>query len=173
MADILNMTQTAFTILSGQGEALNIDPQHFYSHVYKLLPQLSTGMCVLIQTMPAHHMHETWVLLIYCSGLTAQLLLCVSVSINIPFLISSWCLKWYSYSSVSHMSIKRPNALSKLKRFSRMTVECPCVKKPWVQFVNFFVACIFYLCCRWRTGEYLFTLRFNQVDVFGQKEASH
>ena len=89
MADILNMTQTAFTILSGQGEALNIDPQHFYSHVYKLLPQLSTGMCVLIQTMPAHHMHETWVLLIYCSGLTAQLLLCVSVSINILFLISS------------------------------------------------------------------------------------
>ena len=65
MADILNMTQTAFTILSGQGEALNIDPQHFYSHVYKLLPQLSTGMCVLTQTMPAHHMHETWILLFW------------------------------------------------------------------------------------------------------------
>lgn len=44
VADIMNMTQTAFIILSGQGEALNIDPQHFYKHLYGILPQLtSTG----------------------------------------------------------------------------------------------------------------------------------
>ncbi|XP_067927801.1 nucleolar complex protein 3 homolog [Watersipora subatra] len=43
LADTLNITETAFTILSGQGEALNIDPQHFYTHLYKVLPQLHTA----------------------------------------------------------------------------------------------------------------------------------
>ncbi|KAF6020207.1 NOC3L [Bugula neritina] len=43
IADVLNITRTAFTILSGQGEALNIDPQRFYTQLYKVLPQLATG----------------------------------------------------------------------------------------------------------------------------------
>ena len=48
LSDVLNITQTAFTILSGQGEALNIDPQHFYTHLYRVLPQLNSGNIPLI-----------------------------------------------------------------------------------------------------------------------------
>ena len=48
LSDVLNITQTAFTILSGQGEALNIDPQHFYTHLYRVLPQLTSGNIPLI-----------------------------------------------------------------------------------------------------------------------------
>ncbi|XP_061837190.1 nucleolar complex protein 3 homolog isoform X1 [Nerophis lumbriciformis] len=39
----LHCIQTVFTILSGQGDALNIDPLNFYSHLYKMLPQLHAG----------------------------------------------------------------------------------------------------------------------------------
>lgn len=35
--------QTVFTILSGQGDALNIDPLNFYSQLYKILLQLHAG----------------------------------------------------------------------------------------------------------------------------------
>ncbi|XP_024120744.1 nucleolar complex protein 3 homolog isoform X2 [Oryzias melastigma] len=40
----LHCVQTVFTILSGQGDALNIDPLKFYSQVYKMLPQLNAGV---------------------------------------------------------------------------------------------------------------------------------
>nr|XP_057925233.1 nucleolar complex protein 3 homolog [Doryrhamphus excisus] len=39
----LHCIQTVFTILSGQGDVLNIDPLNFYSHLYKMLPQLHAG----------------------------------------------------------------------------------------------------------------------------------
>uniref|UniRef100_A0A3P9J3Y7 Nucleolar complex protein 3 homolog n=1 Tax=Oryzias latipes TaxID=8090 RepID=A0A3P9J3Y7_ORYLA len=39
----LHCIQTVFTILSGQGDVLNIDPLKFYSQVYKMLPQLNAG----------------------------------------------------------------------------------------------------------------------------------
>ncbi|KAM4524743.1 nucleolar complex protein 3 homolog [Odontesthes bonariensis] len=39
----LHCIQTVFTILSGQGDALNIDPLNFYSQLYKMLPQLHAG----------------------------------------------------------------------------------------------------------------------------------
>ncbi|XP_061564213.1 nucleolar complex protein 3 homolog [Cololabis saira] len=35
--------QTVFTILSGQGDALNIDPLKFYSQLYRMLPWLHAG----------------------------------------------------------------------------------------------------------------------------------
>lgn len=39
----LHCIQTVFTILSGQGDVLNIDPLNFYSQLYKMLPQLHAG----------------------------------------------------------------------------------------------------------------------------------
>ncbi|KAL5021006.1 hypothetical protein ScPMuIL_000161 [Solemya velum] len=39
----LHVVQTAFTILSGQGAALNIDPMEFYKHLYKNLFHLHAG----------------------------------------------------------------------------------------------------------------------------------
>lgn len=32
--------KTIFVILSGQGSVINIDPVHFYSHLYKVIPEL-------------------------------------------------------------------------------------------------------------------------------------
>ncbi|XP_028264506.1 nucleolar complex protein 3 homolog [Parambassis ranga] len=40
---ILHCIQTVFTILSGQGDVLNIDPLNFYSQLYRMLPQLHAG----------------------------------------------------------------------------------------------------------------------------------
>ncbi|KAG8552313.1 hypothetical protein GDO81_004472 [Engystomops pustulosus] len=39
----LHCVQTAFNILSGQGDVLNIDPLKFYTHLYKTLYGLSAG----------------------------------------------------------------------------------------------------------------------------------
>ncbi|KAM9411729.1 nucleolar complex protein 3 homolog [Salvelinus alpinus] len=39
----LHCIQTAFNILSGQGDVLNIDPLKFYSHLYKTLLKLNAG----------------------------------------------------------------------------------------------------------------------------------
>ncbi|XP_040291594.1 nucleolar complex protein 3 homolog isoform X1 [Bufo bufo] len=39
----LHCVQTAFNILSGQGDVLNIDPLNFYTHLYKTLFGLSAG----------------------------------------------------------------------------------------------------------------------------------
>ncbi|XP_055746690.1 nucleolar complex protein 3 homolog [Salvelinus fontinalis] len=39
----LHCIQTAFNILSGQGDVLNIDPLMFYSHLYKTLLKLNAG----------------------------------------------------------------------------------------------------------------------------------
>uniref|UniRef100_U5EWB9 NOC3-like protein n=1 Tax=Corethrella appendiculata TaxID=1370023 RepID=U5EWB9_9DIPT len=39
----LHCIQTVFTILSGQGDALNIDPARFYTHLYKNLLQVNAG----------------------------------------------------------------------------------------------------------------------------------
>ena len=39
----LHCIQTVFTILSGQGSALNIDPYRFYSHLYKNLLNVHAG----------------------------------------------------------------------------------------------------------------------------------
>ncbi|KAL7372945.1 hypothetical protein ABVT39_024439 [Epinephelus coioides] len=39
----LHCIQTVFTILSGQGDVLNIDPLNFYSQLYRLLPRLHAG----------------------------------------------------------------------------------------------------------------------------------
>lgn len=39
----LHCVQTVFTILSGQGEVLNIDPARFYSHLYKNLLAVHAG----------------------------------------------------------------------------------------------------------------------------------
>ncbi|CAL1599508.1 unnamed protein product [Knipowitschia caucasica] len=39
----LHCIQTVFTILSGQGDVLNIDPLKFYSQLYEVLLQLSAG----------------------------------------------------------------------------------------------------------------------------------
>ncbi|KAM3913552.1 nucleolar complex protein 3 homolog [Leptodactylus fuscus] len=39
----LHCVQTAFNILSGQGDVLNIDPLNFYNHLYKTLYGLSAG----------------------------------------------------------------------------------------------------------------------------------
>ncbi|XP_063695685.1 nucleolar complex protein 3 homolog [Culicoides brevitarsis] len=39
----LHCVQTVFTILSGQGEVLNIDPARFYSHLYKNLLAVHSG----------------------------------------------------------------------------------------------------------------------------------
>lgn len=60
------MTQTAFTILSGQGESLNIDPQHFYSHVYKTLPQLTTGKYQICWNMNGGNLSS--VMTIFCAS---------------------------------------------------------------------------------------------------------
>jgi nucleolar complex protein 3 len=40
---VLHCVQVVFTILSGQGEALNIDPVHFYGHMYRALLELHAG----------------------------------------------------------------------------------------------------------------------------------
>ncbi|XP_022598762.1 nucleolar complex protein 3 homolog [Seriola dumerili] len=40
----LHCIQTVFTILSGQGDVLNIDPLTFYSQLYKMLRQLHAGV---------------------------------------------------------------------------------------------------------------------------------
>lgn len=39
----LHCIQTVFTILSGQGEVLNIDPARFYTHLYKNLLHVNGG----------------------------------------------------------------------------------------------------------------------------------
>lgn len=39
----LHCIQTVFTILSGQGEVLNIDPIRFYTHLYKILLDVNSG----------------------------------------------------------------------------------------------------------------------------------
>ncbi|XP_077407526.1 nucleolar complex protein 3 homolog [Vanacampus margaritifer] len=39
----LHCIQTVFTILSGQGDVLNIDPLNFYSELYAMLPRLHAG----------------------------------------------------------------------------------------------------------------------------------
>ncbi|XP_028307294.1 nucleolar complex protein 3 homolog isoform X3 [Gouania willdenowi] len=39
----LHCIQTVFTILSGQGEVLNVDPLTFYAQLYSMLPQLHAG----------------------------------------------------------------------------------------------------------------------------------
>uniref|UniRef100_A0AAQ5Z5T5 Nucleolar complex protein 3 homolog n=1 Tax=Amphiprion ocellaris TaxID=80972 RepID=A0AAQ5Z5T5_AMPOC len=39
----LHCIQTVFTILSGQGDVLNIDPLNFYSQLYQMLPRLHAG----------------------------------------------------------------------------------------------------------------------------------
>nr|KAG5707619.1 hypothetical protein BaRGS_031001 [Batillaria attramentaria] len=41
--ETLHCVQTAFTILSGQGAALNIDPMRFYTHLYIALQQVHAG----------------------------------------------------------------------------------------------------------------------------------
>ncbi|ESO89812.1 hypothetical protein LOTGIDRAFT_164850 [Lottia gigantea] len=41
--EILHCVQSAFTILSGQGSALNIDPMTFYRHLYSSLLQVHSG----------------------------------------------------------------------------------------------------------------------------------
>lgn len=47
--EILHCIQTAFTILSGQGAALNIDPTCFYTHMYQVLLNIHAGICGKIQ----------------------------------------------------------------------------------------------------------------------------
>lgn len=42
--------QVVLTMLSGQGDALNIDPINFYSHLYKVLFQLTAGMISAISS---------------------------------------------------------------------------------------------------------------------------
>lgn len=39
----MHCIQTVFTILSGQGEALNIDPFRFYTHLYRNLLSVHAG----------------------------------------------------------------------------------------------------------------------------------
>lgn len=39
----LHCIQTVFTILSGQGEVLNIDPARFYTHLYKNMLRVNAG----------------------------------------------------------------------------------------------------------------------------------
>nr|XP_023698100.1 nucleolar complex protein 3 homolog isoform X1 [Paramormyrops kingsleyae] len=41
--ECLHCIQTSFTILSGQGDVLNIDPLKFYTHLYKILLHLHAG----------------------------------------------------------------------------------------------------------------------------------
>uniref|UniRef100_A0A1A8LCJ6 Nucleolar complex protein 3 homolog n=2 Tax=Nothobranchius pienaari TaxID=704102 RepID=A0A1A8LCJ6_9TELE len=41
--ECLHCIQTVFTILSGQGDALNIDPLNFYSQLYRILLRLHAG----------------------------------------------------------------------------------------------------------------------------------
>jgi len=40
--------KTIFVILSGQGSVINIDPVHFYSHLYKVIPELD---CCKLKTI--------------------------------------------------------------------------------------------------------------------------
>uniref|UniRef100_A0A8C9WLC6 Nucleolar complex protein 3 homolog n=1 Tax=Scleropages formosus TaxID=113540 RepID=A0A8C9WLC6_SCLFO len=40
----LHCIQTSFSVLSGQGDVLNIDPLKFYTHLYKMLLQLHAGV---------------------------------------------------------------------------------------------------------------------------------
>ena len=40
---VLLCVQTVFVMLSGQGEAINIDPQRFYGHCYRALNDVSLG----------------------------------------------------------------------------------------------------------------------------------
>lgn len=42
--EVLHCMQTAFTILSGQGSLLNIDPSAFYKHLYNSLLSVHTGL---------------------------------------------------------------------------------------------------------------------------------
>lgn len=39
----LHCVETVFTILSGQGDVLNIDPYRFYTHLYKNLLAINAG----------------------------------------------------------------------------------------------------------------------------------
>uniref|UniRef100_A0A7N6C025 Nucleolar complex protein 3 homolog n=1 Tax=Anabas testudineus TaxID=64144 RepID=A0A7N6C025_ANATE len=41
--ETLHCIQAVFTILSGQGDVLNIDPLNFYSQLYRMLPRLHAG----------------------------------------------------------------------------------------------------------------------------------
>uniref|UniRef100_A0A4W3K2U6 Nucleolar complex protein 3 homolog n=1 Tax=Callorhinchus milii TaxID=7868 RepID=A0A4W3K2U6_CALMI len=41
--ECLHCVQTAFCVLSGQGDVLNIDPMKFYNHLYKMLFKLHAG----------------------------------------------------------------------------------------------------------------------------------
>ncbi len=45
--DTLLVVSTVFTILSGQGEALNIDPASFYVHLYNSLFNIEAVRCAL------------------------------------------------------------------------------------------------------------------------------
>ncbi|XP_012260136.2 nucleolar complex protein 3 homolog [Athalia rosae] len=56
LKDQLYCVQTVFAILSGQGEALNIDPSRFYTHLYKNLLSVSAGknhadVLIILQTL--------------------------------------------------------------------------------------------------------------------------
>lgn len=39
----LHCVETVFTILSGQGDILNIDPSRFYSHLYRNMLTIDAG----------------------------------------------------------------------------------------------------------------------------------
>ena len=43
--EALHCVKSAFILLSGQGESLNIDPQSFYTHLYRTLFHLHAGLC--------------------------------------------------------------------------------------------------------------------------------
>ena len=56
--EALHCVLTAFTILSGQGEALNIDPLTFYQHLYRVLYQLHIGTCTCACRVKHIHVHS-------------------------------------------------------------------------------------------------------------------
>lgn len=45
--DQLMCVQTVFSVLSGQGECLNIDPLRFYTHLYRNLMHINAGWYLL------------------------------------------------------------------------------------------------------------------------------
>jgi nucleolar complex protein 3 len=45
LVETLHCVQTAFTILGGQGSALNIDPMKFYTHLYNALLHVHAASC--------------------------------------------------------------------------------------------------------------------------------
>lgn len=42
--DQLMCVQTVFSVLSGQGDCLNIDPLRFYTHLYRNLMHINAGL---------------------------------------------------------------------------------------------------------------------------------